>query len=79
MRLSHKRWNKQVYPCAETVVNLSGKRRNPFQVRVNTCIDEWGYPRYDALRNFPDRVSAEIALAEYNKSPYDVGNRKKTF
>ena len=61
------------------VVKLSGKRRSPFQVRVNTRIDEWGYPRYDVLGNFPDRVSADIALAEYNKSPYDVGNRKKTF
>lgn len=62
-----------------TVVKLSGKRRNPFQVRVNTRIDEWGYPRYDVPGNFPDHVSADIALAEYNKSPYDVGNRKKTF
>lgn len=62
-----------------TIVKLSGKRRNPFQVRVNTRIDEWGYPRYDVLGTFPDRVSADIALAEYNKSPYDVGNRKKTF
>lgn len=62
-----------------TIVKLSGKRRKPFQVRVNTRIDEWGYPRYDVLGNFPDRVSADIALAEYNKDPFDVANRKKTF
>lgn len=62
-----------------TIVKLSGARRKPFQVRVNTRIDEWGYPRYDVLGNFPDRVSADIALAEYNREPYSVGNRKKTF
>lgn len=62
-----------------TIVKLSGKRRKPFQVRVNTHIDEWGYPRYDVLGNFPDRVSADIALADYNKDPFDIANRKKTF
>ncbi len=62
-----------------TIVKLSGNRRKPFQVRVNTRIDEWGYPRYDVLGNFPDRVAADIALAEYNREPYSVGARKKTF
>ncbi len=62
-----------------TVVKLSGKRRKPFQVRVNTKIDSFGMPIYDILGNFPDRVSADIALAEYNKNPYDPENRKKTF
>lgn len=62
-----------------TIVKLSGKRKKPFQVRVNTRIDEFGMPKYDVLDNFPDRVSAEIALAEYNKEPYDTTNRKRTF
>ena len=62
-----------------TIVKLSGNRRRPFQVRVNTRIDEWGYPRYDVLGTFPDRVAADIALAEYNREPYSIGNRKKTF
>ena len=62
-----------------TIVKLSGSRRRPFQVRVNTRIDEWGYPRYDVLGNFPDRVSADIALAEYNREPYSIGSRRKTF
>ena len=60
-----------------TVVKLSGKRRKPFQVRVNTKIDSFGMPIYDILGNFPDRVSADIALAEYNKNPYDPENRKR--
>ena len=62
-----------------TVVKLSGKRRAPFQVRVNTRIDANGYPAYDVIGCFPDRVSAEIALAGYNKAPYDPNDRRKLF
>ena len=62
-----------------TVVKLSGKRKNPFQVRVNTRIDANGYPAYDVIGCYPDRVSAGIALAEYNKTPYDPNDRKKLF
>ena len=62
-----------------TVVKLSGNRKKPFQVRVNTKINDKGYPEYDIIGNYPDRVSANIALAEYNKNPYDVSNRKQTF
>lgn len=62
-----------------TVVRLSGKRKNPFQVRVNTRFDSRKQPVYDVLGYFPDRVSAEIALAEYNKAPYRPEDRKKLF
>lgn len=60
-------------------MKLSGRRKNPFQVRANTRIDQNGYPAYDVIGCYPDRVSAEIALAEYNKAPYDPKNRKKLF
>lgn len=62
-----------------TIVKLSGNRRKPFQVRVNTRINDFGFPEYDVLDNYPDRVSAEIALAEFNKDPYDPNNREKKF
>lgn len=62
-----------------TIVKLSGKRKTPFQVRVNTRIDDFGMPVYDILGNYPNRVSAEIALADFNKDPYDPNDRKKTF
>ena len=62
-----------------TIVKLSGKRKNPFQVRVNTRIDANGYPAYDVVGCYPDRVSAGIALAEYNKAPYNPNDRKKLF
>lgn len=62
-----------------TVVKLSGKRKNPFQVRANTRIDANGYPTYDVIGCYPNRVSAEIALAEYNKAPYNPNDRRKLF
>lgn len=62
-----------------TIVPIKGKKKNRYQVRVNTRIDDRGYPIYDVLGNFPDQISADIALAEYNKDPYDPANRMKTF
>lgn len=62
-----------------TVVRLSGRRKNPFQIRVNTRIDANGYPTYDVIGCYPDRVSAEVALAEYNKQPYDPKDRRRLF
>ena len=62
-----------------TVVKLSGNRRRPFEVRVNTRIDEWGFPRYDVLERFEQRIDAEIALAEYNRNPFDINKRYITF
>lgn len=62
-----------------TVVKLSGKRRKPYEVRVNTRIDERGYPRYDVLNRFENRINADIALAEFNKSPFDIKKRDLTF
>lgn len=62
-----------------TVVKLSGNRRKPFEVRVNTRIDEWGFPKYDVLGRFENRTDADIALAEYNRTPFDVNKRDITF
>ena len=77
--LAPKRARKRRPNGSGTVVKQSGKRRNPFQVRVNTRIDANGYPAYDVIGCYPDRVSAEIALAEYNKAPYNPNDRKKLF
>lgn len=62
-----------------TIVKLSGKRRCPFEVRVNTRINEWGYPAYDVLGRFGSRIDADIALAGYNKNPFDVKKRDMAF
>lgn len=62
-----------------TVVKLSGRRRHPYEVRVNTRMDERYYPVYDVLGRFERREDAQIALAEYNKNPYDLTNSKMLF
>lgn len=62
-----------------SVVKLSGKRRSPFEVRVNTRMDERYYPVYDVLGRFPTREEALIALAEYNRNPYSVSDREMSF
>lgn len=62
-----------------TVVKLSGKRRKPFEVRVNTRMDERYYPVYDVLGRFPSREEALIALADYNKNPYSISDREINF
>lgn len=62
-----------------SVVKLSGKRRKPFEVRVNTRMDERYYPVYDVLGRFPTREEALIALADYNKNPYSISDREITF
>ncbi len=62
-----------------TVAKLSGRRRRPYEVRVNTIINEWGFPCYDVLGRFAERKDAEIALAEYNRNPFDIKMRSATF
>lgn len=62
-----------------SVVKLSGNRRRPFEVRVNTHMDERYYPVYDVLGRFSTREDAMIALAEYNRNPYSITDRNITF
>lgn len=62
-----------------SVVKLSGKRRQPYEVRVNTRMDERYYPVYDVLGRFETREAAMIALADYNREPYCISDRNLTF
>ena len=62
-----------------TVVKLSGNRKKPYQVRVNTRLDDRGYPTFDILGTYEDKVQADISLAKYNENPYDVNLRNLTF
>lgn len=62
-----------------SVVKLSGRRRKPYEVRVNTRMDERYYPVYDVLDRYESREAAVIALAEYNKEPYNISDRNMTF
>lgn len=46
-----------------SVAKLSGRRRKPFAVKVNTRMDERYYPLYDVLERYETRKEAMIALA----------------
>lgn len=61
-----------------SVVKLSGNRRNPFCARKTVGWNEKGQPRYKAIGYFASRKLAMIALAEYNRTPYDIDLSKVT-
>ena len=66
------------------ISNIGGNRRNPFRVRITVG---WEYDKktgkqkqkYATLGYYPTRKDAMIALAEYNKDPYDLDKAKVTF
>lgn len=62
-----------------SVVKLSGNRRQPYEVRVNTRMDDRNYPVYDVLGRFADRETALFELAQYNRTPFDINKRDITF
>ena len=61
-----------------TVARLSGNRRRPFVVRKTKGWDDRGYPEYLTIGYFETREQGLIALAEFNKAPYDVDAQKTT-
>ncbi|WP_067730978.1 tyrosine-type recombinase/integrase [Oceanobacillus damuensis] len=67
-----------------SVFKLSGKRRNPFGVRITVgweINEKTGKvkQKYKNIGYYKSRSEAMIALAEYNKNPYDIDVRKVTF
>ena len=63
---------------------LPGNRRNPYRVRITKRYvydKETGKSKqeYFTLGYYPTRKAAMIALAEYNKDPYDLDKAKITF
>ena len=75
--------NANGYGCVYKLSNAR-RRRNKFGVRVTagwTVNPETGRRKqlYTNIGYYPDRVTAEIALANYNENPYDVETEKITF
>ncbi|MDR2044858.1 MAG: tyrosine-type recombinase/integrase [Clostridium sp.] len=55
-----------------SVVKLGGKRRRPFCARKTDGYDERGFPIYRPIGYYAKREEALMALAEYNRNPYDI-------
>lgn len=67
-----------------SVYKLSGNRRNPWCARktVGWTFDEVkqkSFPVYQFVGYYPSRKEAMIALADYNKDPYDLHHNTITF
>lgn len=58
-----------------SVVRLSGNRRRPFTARKTTGWNDKGQPIYLTIGYYASREEGMIALAEYNKNPYDIDKR----
>lgn len=61
------------------IVKLGGKRRKPYAVRVTVGWSDDGKQIYKYLSYHETKRDAMIALAEYNKNPYDIDSSKVTF
>ena len=62
-----------------TVYKLSGKRRNPFIVRITVGWDDNGKQILKTIGYYTTRQEGLTALAEYNSNPYDIDKGKITF
>ena len=61
-----------------SVVRLSGKRRRPYVVRKTVGWNEKKQPVYQILGYYTTREDGLIALAEYNKQPYNLADARLT-
>lgn len=62
-----------------SVYKLSGKRRRPFAVRLTSGWTDEGKQKYQYLAYYKTRKEALVALAEYNKHPFDIDGAKISF
>lgn len=71
--------NPNSYGC---IKKLSGKRRRPFAVYITTgwkMVDGKAKQIQKPIGYYETRPEAMIALAEYNKNPFDIDSRTTTF
>lgn len=62
-----------------SVIKMSGNRRRPFGVRITVGRKDDGRQIYKYIGYYATRPEAMIALAEYNKAPYDLDANSITF
>lgn len=61
------------------IIKLGGKRRRPWAIRLTVGYDDNGKQQYEYLSYHESQKEANIALAEYNKNPFDISKAKTTF
>jgi len=61
-----------------TVWKLAGNRRNPYVAKKTIGWNTKGHPIYKVIGYFPTKQAGMIALAEYNKTPWDIDAEKTT-
>ena len=62
-----------------TINKLSGNRRRPYRVRKTKYWTEEGKQVFETIGYYATRPEAMIALAEYNKNPWDIDVKTLTF
>lgn len=62
-----------------SIIKLSGTRRRPYAVRVTAGWSLDGRQIFKYLSYHESKADALIAMAEYNKSPYDMDANRITF
>lgn len=62
-----------------SICKLSGKRRKPYMVQIQTDKDEFGKRTRKPLSYHKTRAEAFEALKKYNEKPYDFTKKKLTF
>lgn len=60
-------------------MKLSGNRRKPYTARKTKGWNDKGQPLYQIIGYYTTREEALIALADFNKNPYDVDKSKMKF
>lgn len=61
------------------IIKLGGKRRKPFAIRLTAGYTDEGKQEFKYLSYHETRPEAMIALAEYNKNPFDITKAGTTF
>lgn len=62
-----------------SIIKLSGKRRRPYAVRITAGWTDDGKQKFKYISYHAKKTDAVIALAEFNKNPYDIDASRITF
>lgn len=62
-----------------SIIKMGGNRRKPYGVRITVGRKDDGRQIYKYIGYFEERTDAMIALAEFNKMPYDIDANNITF